>query len=45
MVVGWAPRWTRQTERTSLLTLGDEQITSQGGGLVIDLSDLLLLSL
>jgi type I restriction enzyme R subunit len=22
MVVGWAPRWTGQTERTSLLTLG-----------------------
>ena len=22
MLVGWAPRWTGQTERTSLLTLG-----------------------
>ena len=26
MVVGWAPRWTGQTERTSLLTLGEEYL-------------------
>ena len=26
MVVGWAPRWTGQTERTSLLTLGASEI-------------------
>jgi hypothetical protein len=25
MDVGWAPRWTGQTERTSLLTVGDAE--------------------
>jgi hypothetical protein len=26
MVVGWAPWWTGQTERTSLLTVGADRI-------------------
>jgi hypothetical protein len=29
MVVGWAPRWTVQTERTSLLTLGAVTLDSR----------------
>ncbi len=29
MVVGWAPRWTSQTERTSLLTLGAATVAAQ----------------
>jgi hypothetical protein len=31
MVVGWAPRWTGQTERTSLLTLGGALPLAGGG--------------
>jgi len=32
MVVGWAPRWTGQTERTSLLTVGAQSYYKAADG-------------
>jgi hypothetical protein len=32
MVVGWAPRWTGQTERTTFLTVGDPSFDARNFG-------------
>jgi hypothetical protein len=36
MVVGWAPRWTGQTEWTSLLTLGGHVLMDNRHDLIVD---------